>query len=172
MQLWYVGDPVQVGDTKLRHTGFPDNVARQWNSSYNYLYFNNGTWQQSPTQLRISRCLIPNAAVRTWGGLKTSGESFSLQSFFWKNRIVSLFGWRRDEVKQYLGTLLPANQFPFPALPGNSRADFTAPTLRYSNKRDTTTQSIVFKVTDQLRKMGRRRQQSGTDADRQTARVR
>ena len=156
MQLWYVGDPVQVGDTKLRYTGFPDNVARQWNSSYNYLYFNNGTWQQSPTQLHISRGLIPNAAVRTWGGLKTSGESFSLQSFFWKNRVVSLFGWRRDEVKQYVGTLLPANQFPFPALPGNSRADFTAPTLRYSNKRDTTTQSIVFKVTDQLRVFGNR----------------
>jgi hypothetical protein len=59
-------------------------------------------------------------------------------------------------VKQYVGTLLPASQFPFPALPGNSRADFTAPTLRYSNKRDTTTQSIVFKVTDQLRVFGNR----------------
>ncbi|MSU49496.1 MAG: hypothetical protein EXS37_10490 [Opitutus sp.] len=99
MQLWYVGDPVKVGDTSLRFTGFPDNVARMIGRSTDYLYYNNlatpATWQRSPQQLHIGEAFIANAATRTWSILKNSGEGVSLQSFFWKNRIVTLLGWRR-----------------------------------------------------------------------------
>ena len=62
MQLWYVGDAVKVGDTALRLTGFPDDVARHVNRSYDYLYFNNlvtpGAWQRSPGQIRIGEGLM------------------------------------------------------------------------------------------------------------------
>lgn len=171
MQLWYVGDAVKVGDTALRFTGFPDDVARHVNRSYDYLYFNNlvspGAWQRSPSQIRIGEGLIPNAAIRTWSQLKNSGTGYSMQSFFWRNRVVTLLGWRRDEVEPFLGTLKPASQFPFPALPGASRADFLPPTRTYRNERDTTTQSIVLKASAQLRVFANRSENFAATSPRQ-----
>ncbi|MSU49497.1 MAG: hypothetical protein EXS37_10495 [Opitutus sp.] len=44
----------------------------------------------------------------------------------------------------------------FPALPGSSRSDFLSTGTVYKNQADTTTQSIVFKVTGNLRVMANR----------------
>lgn len=171
MQLWYVGDPVKVGDTSLRFTGFPDNVARQVNRSYDYLYYNNlatpAAWQRSPQQLHVGQGLIPNAAVRTWQIQENSGEGFSLQSFFWKNRVVTLLGWRRDKVESSLRSLQPDSAFPFPALPGGGRGDFLATGTTFSNQRDTRTESIVFKATDWLRLMANRSENFAATSPRQ-----
>ena len=171
MQLWYVGDPVKVGDTSLRFTGFPDNVAQTWNRSYDYLYYNNlatpAAWQRSPTQLHVGQGLIPNAAVRTWQIQENSGEGVSLQSFFWKNRIVTLLGWRRDKVESSLRSLQPDSQFPFPALPGSSRSDFLSTGTFFSNQRDTNTESIVFKATDWLRVLANRSENFAATSPRQ-----
>jgi hypothetical protein len=171
MQLWYVGDPVKVGDTALRYTGFPDNVARQVNRSYDYLYYNNlatsAVWQRSPQQLHVGEGLIPNAAVRTWQVQKNSGQGISLQSFFWKSRIVTLFGFRRDEVKSTLFELQPSAGFPFPTLPGSSRSDFLTTGTSFKNSRSTSTQSVVFKATDWLRLMANRSENFAATSPRQ-----
>jgi hypothetical protein len=171
MQLWYVGDPVQVGDTSLRITGFPDNVARAWNRSFDYLYYNNlatpAAWQRSPQQMHVGEGLIANAAVRTWQIQKNSGVGVSLQNFFWKNRIVTLFGVRRDKVESLLRALQPASGFPFPTLPGSSRSDFLPTGTSFSNQRDTKTESIVFKATDWLRLQAVRSENFGATSPRQ-----
>ena len=171
MQLWYVGDPVKVGDTALRFTGFPDNVARQTNRSFDYLYYNNlaapAVWQRSPQQLHVGQGLIPNAAVRTWQIQENSGEGVSLQSFFWKNRIVTLFGFRRDKVQSSLRALQPDSGFPFPALPGSSRSDFLPTGTAFNNSRSTSTQSLVFKATDWLRLMANRSENFAATSPRQ-----
>lgn len=160
MQLWYVGDPVKVGDTALRFTGFPDNTAAQLNRSYDYLFYNNlatpASWQRSPQSLHVGEGLIANASVRTWTVQRNQGAGTSLQSFFWKNRIVTLLGWRRDTVESFLGILKPDSQFPFPTLPGSSRSDFLSSGNTFKNVADTTTQSVVFKVTDRLRVLANR----------------
>lgn len=171
MQLWYVGDPVRLGDTSLRFTGFPDNVARQVNRSYDYLYYNNlatpAVWQRSPQQLHVGQGLIPNAAVRTWQIQENAGEGISLQSFFWKNRIVSLLGWRRDKVESSLRALQPDSGFPFPTLPGGSRGDFQATGTSFRNQRDTRTESLVFKATGWLRLMANRSENFAATSPRQ-----
>ena len=171
MQLWYVGEPVKVGDTALRFTGFPDDVARQVNRSYDYLYYNNlaspAAWARSPQQLHVGQGLIPNAAVRTWQIQENSGEGVSLQSFFWKNRIVTLLGWRRDKVESSLRSLQPDSGFPFPALSGSSRNDFLATGTTFSNQRDTKTESIVFKATDWLRLLANRSENFAATSPRQ-----
>ncbi|MEY2879962.1 MAG: hypothetical protein RLZZ15_2342, partial [Verrucomicrobiota bacterium] len=171
MQLWYVGDPVKVGDTALRFTGFPDNVAAQAGRSYDYLYYNNlatpAVWQRSPQQIRVGQGLIANAAVRTWSVLRNEGLGTSLQSFYWKNRIVTLLGWRRDKVDSFLAALQPDAGSPFPALPGSSRRDFQSTGTTFKNEADTTTQSIVFKVTDHLRLLANRSENFAATSPRQ-----
>jgi len=171
MQLWYVGDPVKVGDTALRFTGFPDNVAAQAGRSYDYLYYNNlatpAAWQRSPQQIRVGQGLIPNAAVRTWSILRNEGIGTSLQSFFWKNRIVTLLGWRRDKVDSFLAALQPDAGFPFPALPGSGRRDFLSTGTSFKNEADTATSSIVFKLTDRLRVFANRSENFAATSPRQ-----
>lgn len=171
MQLFYVGDPVKVGDTSLRFTGFPDSVAQQTNRNYDYLYYNNlvspAAWQRSPTQLHVGEGLIPNAAIRTWQVVENSGEGVSLQSFFWKSRIVTLLGMRRDKVKSTLYTLKPDSGFPFPALPGSSRSDFLTTGSTFENSRTTATESVVFKVTDWLRLLANRSENFAATSPRQ-----
>ena len=171
MQLWYAGDPVKVGDTSLRFTGFPDNVARQTNRSYDYLYYNNlatpAVWQRSPQQLHVGEGLIPNAAVRTWQIQENSGEGVSLQSFFWKSRIVTLFGFRKDKVTSSLRALQPDSGFPFPTLPGSNRNEFLTTGTSFNNARSTSTQSIVFKATDWLRLLANRSENFAATSPRQ-----
>jgi outer membrane receptor for ferric coprogen and ferric-rhodotorulic acid len=90
-------------------------------------------------------------AGASWTVARNSGFGTSLQSFFWNGRIVTLAGWRRDTVKQFLGIVKPPASFSFPAYPGRDRSDFLPAGTNFKNEADTTTQSIVFKVTDQVR---------------------
>jgi hypothetical protein len=146
-------------------------VARQANRSYDYLYYNNlatpAVWQRSPQQLHVGEGLIPNAAVRTWQVQENSGEGVSMQSFFWKSRVVTLVGFRRDQVKSTLYALQPDSGFPFPALPGSSRSDFLTTGTTFENSRSTSTQSIVFKATDWLRLMANRSENFSATSPRQ-----
>lgn len=152
MQLWYVGDPVQVGDTALRFTGFPDTLAAQQNRSYDYQYYDPATltWKISPTKISSSRHLVGNG--RTYTINKNNGTGLSLQSFFWDKKIVTLLGWRRDKVDNVQRSLInTATVAPFPTLLGQSRADYLATGSRFSFEDDTTTQSIVYKPLRWLR---------------------
>jgi len=146
MQVWYVGDPVQVGDTALRFTGFPTTLAAQQDRSYDYQYFDSvsGTWKMSPTQISSSRQVITNG--RTYTINKNDGFGLSLQSYFWQKKFVTLFGWRRDKVDNVQRSLQTVAQVdPFPTLLGKSRADYLDTGANYSFEKDTATQSFVFK---------------------------
>ncbi len=153
MQMWYVGDPVQVGDTALRFTGFPTNVANQWDRSYTYRFFNNtvtpNAWQTSPEPVRYERHLVGGG--RTYTIQKNDGVGLSLQSFFWDRRIITLFGWRRDNVDSFTGILPLNSTFPFGSIPGATREEYLPEGSIYTNSADTATKSIVYKITDNLR---------------------
>ena len=168
LQLWYVGDPVKVGDTALRYTGFPDNVAAQQNRAYTYQYFDaaTGTWQVSPTPISVSRQLLVNG--RTYTLNKNHGTGVSLQSFFWDKKIVTLVGWRRDNVDNTQRSLVnTASVAPFPSLLGKTRADYLPTGARYLSEADTTTQSVVYKPTTWLRVFANRSENFAAASQRQ-----
>ena len=146
MQLWYVGDPVKVGDTALRFTGFPTNLAAQKERSYNYQFFDaaTNTGQLSPTQITSNRFLLVNG--RTYTINKNNGTGFSVQTFFSDKKIITPFGWRKDNVDNIQRSLInTASVAPFPTLLGKSRADYLDAGARFQFNRATTTQSIVYK---------------------------
>jgi hypothetical protein len=137
---------VQVGDTGLRFTGFPSNLAAQKERSYNYQYFDaaTNTWQLSPTQITANRYLLVNG--RTYTINKNNGTGLSLQSFFWDKKIITLFGWRKDNVDNIQRSLInTASVAPFPTLLGKTRADYLDAGARFQFNQATTTQSIVYK---------------------------
>ncbi len=152
MQLWYVGDPVQVGDTALRFTGFPSTLDAQQNRSYDYQYFNgtSGTWQISPTKINVGRHVINNG--RTFTINQNNGTGLSLQSFFWKRKVVTLFGWRKDYVDNIQRSLITTGTVtPFPTRLGKTRDDYLNTGARFLYEAETSTQSIVYKINDWLR---------------------
>jgi len=173
MQLFYVGDPVQRGDTALRFTKFPNTLASHWNQTFSYRYFDNVStpngWKTAPNALHVGQVPIGNRATRTYTVQKNSGVGVSLQSFFWKKRVVTLMGWREDKVDSFLADLPPDNNSFAPALflPGFKKSDFLKTGTTFSNKANTATQSIVFKVTDRLRVFGNRSENFAATTPRQ-----
>jgi hypothetical protein len=167
MQMWYVGEPVRLGDTSLRFTGFPDNTAAHWDKSYGMLYYNNSTktWQQTTDSVHFGRMTIGGG--RSYTVQKNDGLGFSLQSFFWKRKIVTLLGWRQDKVDSFQGILKDAALYPFPTIPGVTRSDYETEGSVYKNKANTTTQSIVYKVTDKLRVFANRSENFAATTPRQ-----
>ena len=171
MQLWYVGDPVQVGDTGLRFTGFPSTLAAHNNRSYDYRFFNNtatpapGVWQNASTQAHVGRQLVGGG--RTFTIQKNDGVGVSLQSFFWKRRLVTLFGWREDKVESTQGVLRNAAEFPFPITAGASRSDYLPGGSKFDNQATTGTQGLVFKVTEKLRVFANRSENFAATTPRQ-----
>ena len=165
MQVWYVGDPVQLGDTSLRFTEFPTNTAAQWDRSYDYLYFKDSTrtWELSPEQISTARTLVGGGRVYTIQ--KNDGVGLSLQSFFWNDRLVTLLGWRTDSVDSWQG--IPVASVPFPNVPGVNRSEYEEEGNVYENTVETTTQSVVFKVTKNLRVFANRSENFAATAPRQ-----
>lgn len=152
MQMWYVGDPVQMGDTSLRFTEFPTNTAAHANRSFDYRYFqdtgNTGTWQQSPTQINVSR--LTSTAGRLYNEQLNEGIGVSLQSFFWDRRIVTLIGAREDSIEVFEAEL-KEHDVNLVVL-GGSRSDylpFGDPT--FSDSQRTATASVVVHATNALR---------------------
>ncbi|PAW64922.1 MAG: hypothetical protein B9S34_11770 [Opitutia bacterium Tous-C1TDCM] len=147
-QVWYIGDPVQVGDRGLRLTGFPARTDAVFDADLPYRYFDqaSATWRSSPSPLHVGRQVIANGRQLT--ATKTAGEGLAWQAYLWKRRLVALYGIRRDAVDFY--------NYGFDAvvepLVGARREDFiprSSPT--YSNSKSTSTKSLVFHVTDRLR---------------------
>lgn len=167
MQLWYVGDPVQVGDTSLRFTGFPTNMGAQKDRSYDYQYFDSvtNTWLMSPTKITSSRQLVGNG--RTYTINKNAGAGLSLQSFFWKEKIVTLFGLRRDKVDNIQRSLpTTVSVDPFPTLLGKNRGEYLPTGARYTFEDDTSTQSIVYKPLKWLRVFANRSENFAASSQR------
>ncbi len=162
-QFWYIGDPVQVGDTGLRLTGFPTDTATTADRSYNFTYYDSTTrtWKQSPTPLKTSNQLI--AGGRNYTSQENDGVGASLQSFFWKRKIVTLVGWRKDHVDSFTNTLVSTAE----PLTGATRADYVRSTIpQLSNSKATATQSIVFHPTNWLRIFGSRSENFAATASR------
>jgi hypothetical protein len=148
-QFWYIGDPVQPGDTALRLNGIPSTTVANAGQSYPFTYFNNPTrtWEQSPEDISISRQLIANARNHTVQ--ENYGYGASIQSYFWNNRIVTLFGIRKDTVESYVYELVTRD----PPYLGTSRNDYIKDNVmpNFEDSANTSTQSIVFHVTDWFR---------------------
>jgi outer membrane receptor for ferric coprogen and ferric-rhodotorulic acid len=155
MQLFYVGDPVQLGDTALRFTEFPNTMDSAWNKNFTYRYYDNvaKVWKDAVDALHVGEVPIGNRSTRTYTVQKNSGIGVSLQSFFWKKKIVTLFGWRQDKVDSFLADLPPDNNNFSTGfyLPGFSKSDFLDTGTTYNNQADTSTKSIVYKITDRIR---------------------
>lgn len=173
-QLWYVGDPVQLGDTSLRFTGFPDGMASQWNRSYDFLYYNDrvnpAQWQTAPNGANVGRELI--AGGRNYTILKNSGIGLSLQSFFWDRRIITLFGWRQDEIESFQGVPLPNRPFTTESfgenrVAGLNRSQYQESGATFKNKGNTSTQSIVYRVNNWLRLFANRSENFAATEPRQ-----
>jgi hypothetical protein len=163
---------VRLGDTALRFTGFPETLDAPVGRSFDYQYYNNLAtprpgWQTSTGQLRVNRVVGGNAASRTYSKQTNEGAGASLQSFFWKDRIVTLLGWRKDTVKSFLPALLPDATYPFPNLPGGTRNDFLATGSNYRFSQASATQSIVFKLTDEVRLLANRSENFAATIPRQ-----
>ncbi|MDP3069510.1 MAG: TonB-dependent receptor plug domain-containing protein [Opitutaceae bacterium] len=173
MQLFYVGDPVRLGDTALRFTQFPNTLSSHWNKTFSYRYFDNvsspNAWKTATNALHVGEVPIGNRSTRTYTVQKNSGIGVSLQSFFWKKRIVTLMGWRQDKVDSFLADLPPDNNSFSPALylPGFSKSDFLKTGTTFSNKANTATQSLVFKATDRLRVFANRSENFAATTPRQ-----
>lgn len=163
-QFWYIGDPVQVGDTSLRLTGLPTTTVSHPDQSFNLTYYDNAsrTWKQSPEPIHASRQLIANG--RSYSELENDGFGVSMQSFFWHKRVVSLLGWRTDGVESFTNTLNDINATPYQ---GETRADYVRSGIPdFKDRTSTSTQSVVFKVTDWLRVFASRSENFAATAPR------
>lgn len=169
MQMWYIGDPVQLGDTSLRLTGMPDTLTAHWDRSYDYLYYNNTVnprvWQKAASPIRVERNIIPGG--RTYTVQKNDGIGLSLQSYFLNRRIITLFGWRRDKVDSFQGIPMPDASFQFPQIAGTSRDQYLSDGNVFNNSQDTTTQSIVVRPTEWLRVFANRSENFAATTPRQ-----
>jgi outer membrane receptor for ferric coprogen and ferric-rhodotorulic acid len=167
MQMWYVGDPVQVGDAALRFTGFPNTLNSQWDRSYDYTFWNNTVtpagWQQASQQLHSGRQLVNNGGSHN--RQINEGYGVSMQSYFWKKRLITLFGWRTDSVDSSVGNRLLPTLDIFPRVPGAEPSDFPTRT-EFSNSASTSTQSAVFKVTESIRVFANRSENFAATAPR------
>ena len=169
MQQWYVGDAVQLRDTSLNFTGFPSTTAAQWHRNYDYLYYRNTSnprvWTTSPEQLSTSRQLLGGGRVYTIQ--KNDGFGVSTQCFFWDDRLVTLLGWRSDSVDSWQGVPLANNAVPFPNTPGVTRDEYLPDGNTFDDRAETSTQSVVFKLTDKLRVFANRSENFAATAPRQ-----
>ncbi|MDQ8200149.1 TonB-dependent receptor plug domain-containing protein [Pelagicoccus enzymogenes] len=148
---FYVGDPVQPGDTSLRLTGFPASTNPYRGKAAPYWYYDNiessfGTWQFAPNDLRIVDYIQDNSPERTT--IEAQGYGASLQSYLWQDRIVATLGWREDSVDTY-GWLwdrdngvTDGSQREHFEHPGDPTVSITEPTM---------TKGIVFHATNWLR---------------------
>lgn len=162
-QLWYVGDAVQPGDTSIRFTGMPGTTGAALDRSFGYTYLNSANqWVQSPQPVTVARMLVANGRNNT---LRTnSGLGFSLQSFFWKRKIVTLFGLRQDEVEAVTRTRFADTS---DRVLGATRADYNALTVpQLNNQKDTLTQSVVYHAADWLRVFANRSENFAATAPR------
>ncbi len=173
-QLWYVGDPVQLGDTSIRYTGFPEGMSAQWNRSYDFLYYNStvnpARWQVAPDGVNLGRELI--AGGRNYTILKNRGLGLSLQSYFWDRRIITLVGWRRDQIESFQGVPLANRAFGTDSfgenrVAGLNRSQYAETGATFENEADTTTQSIVYRINNRLRVFANRSENFAATEPRQ-----
>ncbi len=99
--LWYIGDPVQAGDTSLNINAVPSNIyAQDQDLTYNY-WSGVNTISSSTTPIQLRRNSIDRG---NYSEQINKGMSGSIQSFFWGGRIVTLLGARSDSVYPYVLT--------------------------------------------------------------------
>lgn len=106
-QIFYIGDPVQLGDTGLRITGIPQNVAPN-TGAIQTLYWDDRApsqggrvWRTTENPLIIDRLpLARRSDNRNFEELEEEGYGASWQGFLFNRRLVTLLGWREDTVAQ------------------------------------------------------------------------
>lgn len=152
--IYYIGEAVKPGDTSLNITGFPTSTLPYRDQSYDYKYYTNatnarGTWQVADEKIDIGKVVFTNSPTRTV--VEAQGYGGSLQSFLWKDRIVTTLGWREDSVDLYnWDRVLDGNGVPIGD--GSGRGDFKqAANPTTSITESTITKGAVFHITHWLR---------------------
>lgn len=108
--VWYIGDPIQPGDTSSSVTELPTATFTGEGELYDFYGFNR---LDTVTNSVVTRGSYENrgevASWRNWVLNQTpeytttdqGAWGTSLQSFFMNGRIVTTFGYRKDTVKDY-----------------------------------------------------------------------
>lgn len=116
--VWYIGDPIQPGDTSSSVTELPSETFTGEGKLYDFYGFNG---RDSVTNSVVTRGSYENrgevASWRKWVLNQTpeyttteqGAWGASLQSFFMNGRIVTTFGYRKDTVANY--NYLPWDNF-------------------------------------------------------------
>lgn len=142
---WVATERLQtVNTTPL--PGFSSNLSAAENRVYHrsYLDFENGIYSFSAYDYRTALDkdglhieALPVLA-QTTAMTKNESETFALQSYFWDDRIVTMFGFRSDESETYAGSPVRDSRGVFPLAR-------TVPTeLTVANKFNPTSKGIVF----------------------------
>jgi outer membrane receptor protein involved in Fe transport len=172
-QAYYIGDAVRPGDTGLRFTGMPSSLgfdfAKLGAAKLNYYEPPVGNppntpilWKTYSGGMEMGNVVGANS---TYESIEADGMGFSLQSFFWKRRLVTLVGIRRDNFDQFEHTAIDSATY---AARNGITTDIAAkywqnalqnrddyilssePVTSYRNV-ETKTGSVVFHVNDAIR---------------------
>ncbi|MBD5782334.1 TonB-dependent receptor plug domain-containing protein [Pelagicoccus sp. NFK12] len=177
--LWYIGDPVQPGDTSLNINSLPSNVlAQEQDIGYNY-WTGANTISTSPTAIELRRGSIDRG---NYSEQINKGISGSIQSFWWNDRIVTLLGARSDSVYPYVRSTIDSEAFDNsigridPNDPERELFPLDISKAYYSPRGDannpledvsTTTQSVIFHILpDKLRVFANRSENFDVSAPR------
>ncbi|MBD5780031.1 TonB-dependent receptor plug domain-containing protein [Pelagicoccus sp. NFK12] len=155
--IFYIGDPVALGDTSLNITGLPENTRPHLDNRIGHYYYTNensdrGEWLINEEGLEIEEGII--GRTLSFDGLEQEGYGASLQSFFWNNRIVSTIGWREDTVASIMYERLPDETPAWDKISdGDERSDWDTanPITTLEQTKALTTGSVVFHATPWLR---------------------
>ena len=103
--IYYIGDPVQPGDTGLRITGLPATTLPNIGEPLDYYYFDNsgsarGQWLNSGPETLLSWNNVPMSHTPAFTKTDASAWGGSIQGYFWDGRIVATYGYREDKVKE------------------------------------------------------------------------
>lgn len=129
----YVGPSVLNAASKadLRITDVWDGRIPQDGDRYKVTFFDNTTKRLVTDYLDVHRFLANGGFTRQ----RVASESLSLKSDFWKNHIVSVIGWRWDNMRSYANT--PVRRLADTSLDPTSVTVSDAPNLDESGRRFT-----------------------------------
>ncbi len=145
MAIYYVGDPVSPGQLHPNYTGFPTTSLVQPGASFP-LEFNDpdlGGWTTSGGPVSLERMVHRNAG---WNIRDAEGIGATLQSYFFNNKLVTMIGWRDDDIEGR------STSFPTPGADGlyslnRDNWSFGDPLVTGDS---TLTKGVVYHATDWL----------------------
>ncbi len=148
--IYYVADALQPGQIHPNYTGFPETELVPEGMPFPLTYYDdvNDVWLTDDRPVETQRIIHTNNG---WNTRDNEGLGVALQSFFWNDKIVTMLGYRDDDVTgNSTAAPSPGTGGGSDGLPPIDRAlwSFDDPPLETSGS--TLTKGIVFHATDWL----------------------